>query len=233
MNDRELQTLIRMAAEAEALEHSGEMPALRLAGRGPRRWAAGLGIASAAAAGLAIAFVLMRPANVPSGGSLAEGPGPVPVVTPEGEPGETRLASAAPAEECVVMAVYRGPDGQCSCLELKEAQWGGRPLAEVQRRELLDLALAQPCSRDAQQVLVVAVEGKREVLPDSREEAEAIAARLAEAPVSGRYSDVTAYAYAAMPDLPPDATVVAERVAVRGPSPLHQAAALIGQMPGW
>jgi hypothetical protein len=231
MNDRELERLIRMAHEAEALERSAEQPALRLVGGGIRRWVAGLGIGAAAAASLLGAIVIMHQSMGPgkSGKIVTRETHSAPRPAPSG--GDTTLVKNEP-EQCMVLAVYRNADGQCSCLQLKEHEWGGRSLADVPKRELVDLALREACSSDAHQVLVVAVEDKPGALPKSREDAEAIAAKLSEAPSSGKVSDVSSYAYAAMPTLSSGATVVAERVAVRA-APLKQAAALIGTTPPW
>jgi hypothetical protein len=210
MNDREIERLIGMAGEAEDLERSVDAP-LRLVGHGPRRWI-GLGAATAAAASLLAAFVIMQNRIVTHRNRTMAG------ATQRGRnaAGATGTTGAAvDPDQCVVMAVYKGADGKCSCLNLNRHEWGGRSLADVNKRELLDAAFREACTTDVHQVLVVAVEGKAGTLPQSREEAEAIAAKLADAPATGRVSDLSSYAYAAMPRLSPGATVVAEQVAVR------------------
>jgi hypothetical protein len=209
MNDREIERLIGMAGEAEDLERSVDAP-LRLVGHGARRWI-GLGAATAAAASLLAAFVVMQNRIVTHRkGTVAS------MMPRRNAAGATGSAGvAADPDQCVVMAVYKGADGKCSCLNLNRHEWGGRSLADVNKRELLDAAFREACTTDVHQVLVVAVEGKAGTLPQSREEAEAIAAKLADAPATGRVSDLSSYAYAAMPRLSPGATVVAEQVAVR------------------
>lgn len=232
MTDRELQRLIGMAMEAEDLERSAafEHPPLRLAGGtgGWRRWATGLGVATAAAASLALAMIVVQ-------GRLS--PRPLPPLA-HGNPTAPRtapadaLASSGAGEvhevagsddQCMLMAVFRNGEGQCSCVQLQPHTWEqGRKLADVGSPELIHAAMQEACIANPHQVLVLAVEGKSGGLPHSREEAEAIATKLAEAP--GRHGDLTSYAYEAIPGLPRDATVVAERVSVRPASPLKAAA---------
>jgi hypothetical protein len=219
MTDREIERLMRMAFEAEDLERSAlaEPAPLRLVGGGARRWLAGRGMATAAAASLALAFFVMHKSVAPvPKGPLASAGNPSHPRESQGATAGTMAVSGTTDDQCVVMAVFRGADGQCSCLDLKEHEWAnGRRLSQIDKRELLDVAMQAPCATNAHQVLVVAVEGKGTALPRSREQAEAIAARLADVPATNRHSDVSSYAYAAIPDLPPDATVVAEKLAVR------------------
>jgi hypothetical protein len=100
---------------------------------------------------------------------------------------------------------------------MEQPNWcGRRSLTDVSRSELRQAALREPCTNDAQQVLILAVEGRSDSLPRNHEEAEVIAQQLSTAAASiGRHADVTAFAYAAMPRLSSDATVVAESLPMR------------------
>lgn len=238
MNDRELERLIGMALEAEGLERSAAgSPPLRLVGAsgGVRRWATGLGIATAAAASLVAAMIIMQNQLIShqAGRQLAGGQ-PHPHVGPVESSGSSSGSTGAtgsvaltandkPGSNTMLMAVFRNSEGQCSCMQVNPHTWtNGRHLADVDRRELIDAAMNEACTVNPHQVLVVAVEGSSNALLQSREQVEAIATKLSEVP--GRHADLTSYAYEAIPGLPRDATVVAERVSVRPVSPLKAAA---------
>jgi len=235
MDDRELERLVRMAVEAEELEHSADGPLAF--GRAPtgRRWVGVVVSATAAAAGLLLAFTMLVRFASPAPeftGPVADGskarpimPHVVPEVVPESahaSAADATPAPKAPAEGCVVMAFYQGSDGECSCLSIRSHEWeGGRRLADVARAELMDVAFEQQCSSDAQQVFVIAVAGNPATLPTTRDEAEAIGRRLAGAP-RGRGSDISSYAYSALPKLGADSTVIAERLAIRPVSQVRE-----------
>lgn len=241
MDDRELERLIRMAVEAEELEGSADGPLAF--GRAPRgglgRWT-GTIVTATAAAGLLLAFTLFVRFNTPAPitpGPIADGTPATSDPVHAAEPRPANIANAQPTapagsadEGCVVMAFYQGPDGECSCLSIRQHEWdGGRRLADVARAELMDAALQEQCSTDAQQVYVVAVAGKPETLPRTRDEAEAIGTRLADAPRT-RTTDISSYAYSAIPQLGADSTVIAERLAIRPASHVRDTlAALAGQ----
>lgn len=230
MDDRELQRLVRMAIEAEELELSAEGP-LFLSGapRAGRRWSGALISASAAAATLLVAVVIASRFAAPpaQGPILADGPHqpkaadtPGPSTSIAAAPGAPKAADSS--EQCVIMAFYQNAGGECSCLSLRTHEWdGGRRLVDVARSELFDAAFQQQCSTEAQQVYVVAVSGKPGTLPTSREQAEALGSTLAAAPET-RSSDISSYAYAALPNLSPDATVVAERLSIRPTSRVRE-----------
>jgi hypothetical protein len=77
----------------------------------------------------------------------------------------------------------------------------------------VDAALKSPCTPDANRVVVVAVSAPADVISRSAELAERAASCIASAPPTW-HEDISAYATAAMPDLPKGATVVAKSLAM-------------------
>lgn len=193
-----------MVMEAEALER----PLVRSGVL--RRLVLNAGIGVAAAACLTVGFVMLQPSPPQK---------TAPSIVERGSEGVSpvELAEAETAEDgCVVMAMFRAEDGSCSCVQVREPAWDGRRLADVSRSELRTAALNAPCSNDAEQVFIVAVQGRADSLPRSHEQVEVIAKQVSRAAASvGRHADVSSLAYAAMPGLSPGATVVAESIAMR------------------
>ena len=233
----ELNRLIQMAAEAEALERAAESeiaeappPAVHVVIGGWRRtvWMSLAGVSGLAAC-FAVAFVAMRgaPAPILPPGPIAAGPSetlpdraialedtgrreqPVAPIDDEGsrpaEPSDT---------ESVVIALFRAADGSYECVQVDEPKWAGdRSMAEVGRRDLMQVAFQNPCTTIAPQVLLIGVEGKRGTVPTTMRDAQRIAERMRSAPM--HQADLSSMAYAALPDLPAGSTVVAETVAIR------------------
>ena len=193
MNDRQLEALVRMALEAERLEASAPPASAVAAGRWRLAW---LGAGLAAAAAVAIAFIVVFP----------RAPSPIAIV-----PVDRPAVAGAIPEQSVVFAIFREADGECSCIQTHEPEWeGGRRLADVGRSELLDVVFRDPCTTALQHVLVVAVSGKAGTVPATSADAERLAAALPEEPLAD--ADLSSLAYDAMPDLPPGSTVVARSV---------------------
>lgn len=238
MNDKNIQELVKMAMEIEALERAGEsggvldstepiavigqgrileghgaMPA----GNWGRRILVGVGLGTAAAACLTVALIALRPSSTNFGGGrgLANRPAETSPLLEESGPAVTQVK--AESEKCVVLTLYRESDGRCTCLQMEQPEWdGGKSLADVPRSELYNVAFRSPCSTSAQQALIVAVAGKAENLPRDREQAEILAQQVSTAAAAvGRHADVSALAYAAMPGLAAGSTVVAENVSMR------------------
>lgn len=220
MDDRELEQLLRMAREAEELADSA-IPAsitlVRPLWRRPRVWA-GLSTLAAAAAVTVVWTLVPRtvaPPSVPTTYPIAAAPESPATATPdEPESQPIRLVKGMDPggpEQSVVFAIFRDPAGGCSCVQLENADWGSRRLADVGRDELLAAALDNPCTTLARQVLVVGVSGKPGTVPTTHDDAERLATRLSSVPLN-EHQDVSLAAYAAMPDLPIGSTVVAEAV---------------------
>lgn len=212
MDDRELMELARMAMEAEEMESPRSR--LRLAGTAPAhvrafRLAGGL---IAAAACLATAVVMLAPRPTPAPPPIVEGPS-----ENGGTPEAPKLAHVEPpknTDQCMLLAVFRGPDGVCDCMQWKKQEWeGGKKLAQVDRNELVGAVMKAPCTTSAERVVVVAMEGPADSLPQSPEAVQQIANRIAAAAPAG-HEDVSAYASAAMSGLPKGATVVAKSIAM-------------------
>jgi len=215
MDDTELLQLTRMALEAEDLgaEGAGAPPRLRLAGAGPSyvrafRLAGGL---IAAAAALALVLVIMAPRpTAPSLPPVADGPATV----PESASAPAFAVKETPApDSTILLAVYSDNDGNCECAQWKCPKWDtAKRLADVGRKEFLDTVMHGACSAGAERVVVLAVSGPADTLTQTTEAAERVATRLASVPTW--HEDLSAYANAAMPDLPRGSTVVAKSLAM-------------------
>jgi hypothetical protein len=228
MNDRELQNLVRMAAEIETLEREALVgPDLRLVGVGADesrfqigRWLAGAGVA-AAAAGLALgAFVALQGgaqpgttgpiAHAPAVPAPATGEFSRPLVAAPVAPARTgfeqplvRTAAADASKKVVVFSLFKDGDGKCACYQWHETE--GKPLEEMARGELVDIALRAPCTGEAQRVVVIAV-GSKNLQGDPA----ALANQVAELPLH-RDPAMAALAY---PALFPNSTVITETVSM-------------------
>jgi hypothetical protein len=234
VNDKNIQELVKMAMDIEALERAGEgggaldstEPIARIeygrvargrtpAGNWGRLLMVGVGFGTAAAACLTVALIALKPKapGMGQGRELAARPDTPAVV----ESAPTVREVKADTEKCVVMTMYREADGRCTCVQMEPTEWdGGKKLADVERAELYNVAFRSPCSTSAPQALIVAVAGKPETLPRDRQQAEILAQQVSTAAASvGPHADVSALAYAAMPGLAPGSTVIAERVAMR------------------
>lgn len=225
MNDTQIQRLLRMASEADALARSeGTFPfSARRASRAP--WQAriawiGLPAAAAAAITLAVVFSGSNPGPrtpTPVAGPTGSDAPPITLAAAPVEPHPVRLVKGPVPkqdEHSVVLAIFRGEQGECSCVQLTDFDAGeGRRLADVGYGELLAYALRNPCTNAASQLLVVGVAGRRGTLPDTPEDANLLASRLANVGIA-EHRDVSLVAYAALPQLPPGSTVVAEAVAL-------------------
>ncbi len=215
MNDQQLERLLRMSAEVDDLERPVVPAPMAVVRRGPTWRRLALFVTPvAAAAGLVLAVVVMTRPTAPTHVRVAERAPerPAPEAAVEA-PVVERVASVSD-EESVIFAILRGPDGECTCLRVKEHEWGsGRTLGDIGRAELLRVAFRDPCSSIPQPAVIVAVSGPRGSIPNSRKDAEALAARMSGAPLAGR--DISSLAYAALPNLPAGTTVVAESVSFR------------------
>jgi hypothetical protein len=226
MNDKQLNSLIRMAGEVDRLEvDAGLAPPNSLTFydaksqfAAVRRLALAVGGLVAAACLTIVAVNALKPAAVPKAGEpvrIAEVPAPevsheiiapfnAPVVTP---------VRARSGEDSVLMAVFRDADDRCTCVQVRPQDWGeGRRLSEVTRAEILRAAISGACHTNPERVLVIAMSGPAGSLPRSTAEAEILAACMTEGPASCD-DDTLCFASNAMAFLPPGVTVLAESMA--------------------
>jgi hypothetical protein len=229
-NDRKLEYLLKLAVEAEELESSADMPALRyVAGstRPQRKWLMPLaGLMAAAAAGVAVTTVVLpmiKPA-APVTPPIAKGPespspthAKVPIDVAKASrpfdkpilPDSVPVTSDGTEESSVVLAFFQGVDGQCSCMHIQKEDWDAAQLSGKDRGQLLDLAFHSTCTQPSSKVLIVGISAPANSLPTSQEAAEALAAKLSDT-FNGARVDLVSRAYEAMPQLPAGSTVVAE-----------------------
>jgi hypothetical protein len=213
MNDRDIQQLIRMAGEIERLEGGllEEGPVFRInrAPSDPWKLVRVSSLSGIAAAVLLAGVVAMKMTATPPPSA------PQPLAVIPAKPSETTTVqpvAASDANGCVVLTMFKDGDN-CNCVQMQTKELAGR-LEELPRAELIRMALQSPCTTQAQKVVVLAVSGRKDALPKTREDAEALAARMSE---SG-HADLTSHAYASMPSLGSDATVITETVAWKRPA---------------
>ncbi len=234
--DRNLQTLLRLALEAEALEESAAVPHLRLTAGSTRhrKWLLPVaGIMSAAAAVVAVITVVM-PSHKPAtfNPPIAISNPPTHELVPTPLPDSTnRIANAdrkavdphnpfanpivpesvqtgSEQESSVVLAFFQGLDGHCTCMHIQKEDWDQAQLAGKDGAQLLDVAFHSSCSQPSQKVLIVGIAGRADSLPGP-EAAEALAASLSKVPANSS-ADLQRRAYEVMTELPAGTTVVTE-----------------------
>lgn len=209
MNDREINTLLRMAMEAEALE-AGPVTT-------PRRvtpWGrVGLIAAGVAAAVVAAAWLRPNPTPTPLP-PVARNDVPAPAVEPAlaDEPAPATAGGASGGS--MILALFRHPETRCECVVWRESPFAGRKLADVGRTELIAAALRESCDpRGGDLLLVVGLEGPREYMPPTKEAARALASCL----VSGTTTcgeENSCYSAGAMQCVPEPVNVVTETLAM-------------------
>ena len=242
MNDKQLQSLIGMALEAEEL--SGEAPlagSLHAAGSTPRshrRWYVGVPGAGLLAAVVLLAVgisIYMRTGSAPSPnpGAVAivnpsdvapePAPTPAPAPTPVRANTVTVAQNPVPAEQgcpdkSVVLAIYEDAPGVIRCVRWREHNWkDGRCLHEVNPAELLCAGFGAPCNQAGatrpNTLLVVALSGPKDRLPSNEGEAQALATCIAHSPLAHDDPDRDP-ACVHVPCIPPDVTVRVESLAM-------------------
>ena len=187
MTDRQLEQLLRMAHEAEAMAQADsaamdERWRLPVARRlGAKLWTR-VGVLAGVAAGLGMAVGMWMISTSPP----SSGVGPValksvvsgPAVVSRGGPGgvvdsgwaqiEALFDLARPKRGSVVMAIAQDSAGGIRCVRWAEHEWsGGRQLSEVDAAELQALGKLMICEREAPRVVVVGLEGPGQMLPQS------------------------------------------------------------------
>ncbi len=239
LDDRRIESLIRMAAEIDELEgcardaraqdqsvlarlnHLGPTatpgarpthPHARSAGRW---WLVGSGIAAALVACASLAVWLVPRPSATQLATLPTPDGRGHVITPMNPAVAPGPALApGPPEQCVVLAIFSDAHGGFRCVQWCPHQWqGGRRLKDVPATELLGVPFGPPCMPSAERLLVVALAGPRDRLPHTDASAEALAACIVDAP-SMCHDEPSTYATAARSCLPRGVTVKVESLAM-------------------
>ncbi|MDX2131768.1 MAG: hypothetical protein SFY69_06935 [Planctomycetota bacterium] len=233
MNDERVLQLVSMAVEAETLEHEGA-PAMQFpdAARAGRGWSlagvlrVGAGLAAAAAVAVGLFWPVAGPAPVAPGepGARADASGIVNDIT-RGEapaPGAGRVVTttadgATPSHPAtnspMLLAVFRQPDSRCDCVVWEPDALAGVAIEHLDRERLIKAAWDRRCADGGSLMLVVALDGPRELLPASPEEAMALATCFAldECGVeSGCYESMAAEC------VTPGVTIIAEAIGFVG-----------------
>lgn len=221
MDQRDLNALIRMAAEVDTLEQDSAHSFQWAKAKTSRREVlmqrmTGIGaLAAAACLGLMVVSWLRAPQAQPSHTAMnTEKPAAPTVVasaTPDTVKNVESAAEATPAkpeEGSVLLAVFHDANDMCSYVQLHKDALHGRKLTEVGGGELLRTAIAANCQDNPERVLVLAMTGPKDLLPRSTAEAEVLASCISE---GGRCGDDSGcYVNNAADYLPPGVTVVAE-----------------------
>jgi hypothetical protein len=173
---RDIETLLRLAGEVEAMESPSAAPLGRgVSVRGRRRRLARVGVLVASVGLAVVAFSVMR------GGPGAGGPGARGVRGPEvassGVRVEVRDVRTGPGgEPSVTLAIYRGEDGDVRCVQWRAQDWlSNRSASEIDPATPLGLPSEASCRDGGGHVVMVSLSGPLERLPRSDEGARALA----------------------------------------------------------
>lgn len=223
MDDRQIQQLVRMALEAQALESPDSSGAFVLAahrsGWHPSiRW----GAAAAGLVGAACIWLALRPAPGSAPPMLGESPADTTSLAtlallpePSRRPALPAVAVDSPTpagEHSVVLTIFRDSYGELSCVQWHPHEWGeGRTLAEVTAGELLDAGAQAWCDTGASEMVVVALTGPKGSMPATDTFAQDFAACIA---ASGDLCelDPSSYSSAALSCLPPGVQAMTQTV---------------------
>lgn len=193
MCDERLLELVSHAVQAEALERSAHeaddapeaIPMIRVRVEQPREAAWFKPLAAGLAAAAAIAVGVFWPSGSPQTVTPAPvAPGPV-AATTDAAPAvehapEVRIARSerGAGSAAVLLAVFRQADSRCDCVVWEPDAFGGQTIDELDASELIEAAWRHRCAETGDLMLVMALDGPRELLPQSTEEAIALAACL-------------------------------------------------------
>lgn len=222
MNDRRLESLLRMAHEAAELEDGAVAPTpLPIPLVSWRRVSLLAGLAAALAMALVVPR-LMAPSPAPVTGGDRVAVSRVRTLSDE-DLGAVQRALAemiaagqesvpARAGEALLLSIVRGEGEACGCVNWRHVCLPpGKELTDLSRDEVIRLGLGGACADHAGRLLIVAVSSDE--MPLDASTADQLARCLA-GPGEGCGDVASCYASAAMACLPADATVIAETLAM-------------------
>ncbi|GJQ30535.1 MAG: hypothetical protein HBSAPP03_24190 [Phycisphaerae bacterium] len=222
MRDDHLLNLVRMAREADELERG--MPLALVGEVAPRRrvWAPLLAIASMAAA-VTLAWVLWPapPLNLPSPpapGPIALQPMPRTDMTADGGARVIAASTESTIDACepsgpMLLAVFHQTDERCDCVVWRPGAFVEYDIARLGSADLIQAAWDNRCADTSELVLVLAIDGPRELLPADADAALELAATLS-IPRAWCGEDPACYEDSAAGLFPSSVRVVAETLAL-------------------
>ena len=213
VNNKELENLVRMAAEIDSLEHVARIcepladgtPATvrfdRARGRRPLWW---FGASAAAAAALLLMLLSPSPAQHPDF-EIAYCPS-----APRYDGVRIDRFEPSSPQQCAVLAIFHSWQTDCQCLAWQLYHWeDGRPLAEFTPDQVHDITIDVTDAPPLEQLLVVAIAKNARDLPSSEADAHDLLDCLNElAPPTNPRDSTTAYASAVRACLPNSVKVV-------------------------
>jgi len=213
VKDKELENLVRMAAEIDALEHAAHMseplgddtPAIIRFDRGRDRrlpWRLGAGAAAAAA----ILLALLPPATITRPQfEIAYCPS-----VPRYDGVRIDRFQPSSPQQCAVLAIFHTWEKDCQCLAWQLYEWeDGRPLAELTPDQVHDITIDVTDAPPLEQLLVVAIAKHARDLPSSEADTYDLLECLNElAPPTDPRDSARAYASAVRACLPDSVKVV-------------------------
>lgn len=214
VNDKELENLVRMAAEIDALDHAARLserlgddtPAIIRFDHGRDRrpfWRLGAGAAAAAAA---ILLALLPPATMPRPQfEIAYCPS-----VPRYDGVRIDRFEPSSPQQCAVLAIFHTWEKDCQCLAWQLYEWeDGRPLAEFTPDQVHDITIDVTDAPPLEQLLVVAIAKNASDLPSSEADTHDLLDCLNElAPPTNPRDGAAAYTSAVRACLPDSVKVV-------------------------
>lgn len=216
MRDDRLLQLVRMAGEADELERGSRL--VLTDAPHPSLWRRMWAPLTAMAAAAALAVVLWP---VAPGPVVRPGPGPVAIAPTGATPDEgavTTVSLPTVAEPCqpsgpMLLAVFHQPDERCDCVVWRAGAFVETDIRRLGSAELIEAAWTNRCADSSNLVLVVAIDGPPDELPQSAEAALELAANLS-IPRAWCGENAGCYEDSAMGVLPSSVKIVAETLSM-------------------
>ena len=212
MNDKWLDSLLRMAVEVDQLESraAGQPPyAAGRIDRAPQPLRLRRQVAAAAVAACLALLLVHTPSSDSVAPAIALRIDHCPSTALVGGERTDRFEPSA-SEHCVVLALFRTYQEECRCLTWRVHEWeDGRPLAELNPDRVLEIALDVTDAPPIEQLLVVAAARLPADLPADFEQAAELLECLNEMfPPTECQADESAYASAVRACLGDSVTIV-------------------------
>lgn len=220
MRDDQLLNLVRMAGEADELDRSANLVLVEAEAKPARFWLPLVAFTSLAAT-LTLALVLWPKAPISTIplGPIADGTATSgATVVPKNGDSTTIVPVSTVAQACqpsgpMLLAVFHQTDERCDCVVWMEGAFVETDIRRLGSADLIEAAWTNRCAETSDLVLVVAMDGPRELLPADADAALELAASLS-IPRAWCGENPGCYEESASGFLAPSVMVVAETMAI-------------------
>lgn len=216
MNDADLENLVRMAAEIDALEHAARSSdplgddsagTIRFDRTRDRRSRWRLGVSAAAVAAAAALLLTLLPSS-----PARQPPFEIAYCPSAPRYDGVRIDRFEPStpQQCAVLAIFHSWEKDCQCLAWQLYEWeDGRPLAEFTPEQVHDITIDVTDAPPLEQLLVIAIAKNPRDLPSNEADTHDLLNCLNElAPPTDPRDSARVYASAVRACLPDSVKVV-------------------------